>query len=248
MPTFDDIKNDTKNNGILRYLEALSPIMDNLSSKLIIDYTTPQTVWTIDHNLGSRPLVQVFSAMPPSTTPVSYQLELSSALPDVEQVLVARISSATLNGLTVGVKTAVRWDWQFPYGVTLLMSFVHIVEPVTANSYDIDFNISTVPMTSGPTVTGGTITVDSSFVLGMPVYSTAPITANNVYPFTFPPGFINITVTPVGGAVVGGAVDVYLAVQPSAPYPNRYAVEHPTDSRVIITHAFPRVGRAVLIG
>lgn len=31
-------------------------------AKLLIDITTPLAVWTIDHNLGSRPVVQVFDS------------------------------------------------------------------------------------------------------------------------------------------------------------------------------------------
>ncbi len=117
------------------------------TTKIIASFTS-SAVRTIDHNLGSKPLVQVADSN-------NMQLESISPLP--EPVTIASLSAADLTGVPPGPPFPVRSGILLPFNGSIVASQgVVVAPPAGPPTFSIDFAISGVP------ITGGTIVVPAA--------------------------------------------------------------------------------------
>lgn len=195
-------------------------------AKQIVDVNVATDVWTIDHNLGSQPLVQVFDSTWKAMQPFNpIQGERST-------VLLARLSSLALAGVPPGPPFPVRLALPLSYNGLIAATGVAIDEPTLA-PFLVDFSINSLP------ITGGTVSVPPAppgFVVPGAAVTTATFVAGDV---------LDILITTA--APIVGAVDVFGVMQ-RTPSPGEYVLEHPTLDRIIVTHDQPQTGHVVIIG
>lgn len=195
--------------------------------KQIVDFTTPQTTWTIDHNIGSRPLVQVFDT-------AARQLEAVNTFPEAK-TLVARLSAPVLTAIPPGPPVPIRVGLPFPYSGAILSTYVAVDEATVGGPFTVSFAITGVP------ITGGGVTVPAS-----PTGTTVPgaaVTALNLFTNA---DVLDVLVSPAA-PITAGSIDVFLLLQRTLN-PGQYLADHPTDDRVVITHPAATAGRAVILG
>lgn len=198
-------------------------------TKLIVDITAPLAVWTIDHNLGSFPLVQVLNASGQEMVPFNV------ASGNVREMPVARLSSVSLVAIPAGPAFSSRVALPVGYEGTILSAHAAVDEPTLGGPFTVDFSIGGTP------ITGGTITVPAS-AAGV-VIQGAAVTALNI--FTAGQTIDVLVTTPA--PITAGAIDVFLVLARTLN-PGEYILQHATDNRVVITHPAPQDGKAVILG
>jgi len=192
--------------------------------KQIVQFAVPSLTWTVDHNLGSQPLVQVFDASFNSlpTGVASAPLYLGHV---PAAVLLTRAGVETLRAAFVlpgsgGAITATR---------------AVCAEGVSGTpTGSLQFTLSG----AGGPMTGGDIPVVASG-LGA-VLPGNPVTGNNV----FVGGDTLLVETNFAATATGGALDVYADITAVGGY----AIANPTVNRVIVTHQVPTAGFLILVG
>jgi hypothetical protein len=196
------------------------------TTKIIASFVSA-SVWTIDHNLGTKPLAQVADAN-------NMQLEPVSPLP--EPITIASLSALDLAGVPPGPPFPVRSGILLPFnGSIVATQGIVVVPPAGPPTFAIDFAIGGVP------ITGGSVVVPAAAPPG-PIPGT-PVTGGNVFSLITPLDVLITTAAPIGA----GAVDVVLDML-RTPRPGQYTLEHATDDRVVITHPAPTTGVAILVG
>jgi hypothetical protein len=196
--------------------------------KQIVEFNIAQTVWTINHNIGSQPLVQVFDT-------ARRQLQPIHTFPE-QNLMVARLSAAALTAVPTGAPFPQRVAIPLPYNGAILSAFVAVDELIGAVGFAVDFAISGVP------ITGGTVTVAPAVLPGVTIPGAA-VTALNLFT---PASVLDVLIT-TAAPIAGGAIDVFLVLQRTLN-PGQCFVDHPTDDRVVITHPAALTGRAVILG
>lgn len=198
-------------------------------TKLIVDVSTPLTIWTIDHNLGSFPIVQIVNAAGQELVPYNV------AGGNLREMLVARLSAPSLAAIPSGPPFLSRLALPVGYNGTILATHVVVDEPTLGGPFTVDFSILGTP------VTGGTVAVPPS--PPGTVLPGTPVTGANI--FTAGQTIDVLVTTPA--PIVAGAIDVFVVLA-RTQNPGEYILQHATDNRVVITHSAPQAGKAVILG
>jgi len=207
-------------------------------AKQVVQVTTALSAWTIDHNLGSQPLVQVYDTAFRQMTPVlQFQRDvLSFGVVDLGVPMIAG---------PVGVALA-RYEGQIIEVYGLTASGIPSAAAIT-----LQWEIDKTPSGGGVVPLGG----------GLVTVPAGPHPQGIVFPGS-PVASANVFSGPIAGA---GSEDILLATAtgPSAPGigllslhavvertlgPNQYHLDHPTENRITITHPQPTTGWVVLVG
>lgn len=203
-------------------------------AKLYAEFTTPAVVWTVDHNLGSKPVALVFDAtwrqlQPVRTFPkdVLYFGRSDHAL--VVPGLVAQLP-ARFEGRLLEV-----------YGIS--------TNGLTPSGGDIyQWEIDATPSGGGIVpVVGGALAIPGPLLPGAILQGTSPTSAN-IFGQKGGGGsedIIRVTATPSGPGV--GAIDLY-AVAERSLQPGQYTLQHITDDRFVVTLYAPTAGYVILVG
>ncbi len=198
-------------------------------AKLESRFDVATLVWTIDHNLGSRPHLQVYDI-------AGNLLQLVTlSPPQRDQIVMTRVSPAILTTLPAGPTVLASWVATFRGAVDEL---VLSVEEAITGAPDFTFDVAI----NGTPTTGGSVVVNAVQALGARLGGGAPSALN-----TFEVGD---TVTVRATAVTpptGGAVLAYMDVERRLQT-GHYIAAHATENRVVITHPAARTGFALLIG
>jgi len=198
-------------------------------AKSVVQITTPASVWQIDHNLGSQPIVQVHDASWSQLRPVHTYPE--------QAAMVARLGPVHLSTLIPGPPVPVRAAWVFPYNGAIVGAQVAVDDSVIGPlNITVDFDIN------GNPITGGTVLVPGGSPPGL-VFPGLPITGANLFT---PSDALGISVS-VDAPVVSGNMDVFLVLQRTLNT-GEYLLQHATENRVIVTHPAAVSGYAVVIG
>lgn len=185
--------------------------------------------WTIDHNLGSRPLIQAYDLNG------NLLQKVTLAPPPRDQIVMSRTPPPVLTTLPAGPTILATWIATFAGAVDELILTVD--EPITgAPTMSFDVTINGTPMT------GGTVVVGAPVSLGARLGGGAP-TALNV----FAVGDTVDVIATVPATPTGGFIMAYLDVERRLQT-GQYLAQHSTENRVVITHPVPTTGFALLIG
>ncbi len=181
--------------------------------------------WTIDHGLGSRPLVQVFDL-------AGNQLELAKDLP----VTFLPLGGVPPPVLTTDAGPTVR-SLPATFRGTISNLLLRAAEPVTGTpAFTLQAAINGTP------TTGGLITVSATLALGANAAGT-PATALNA----FDPGDSLEISYAAGTPPTGGFIETYLEVTKGLQA-GQYSLVHSTLNRVVITHPVATAGFAIVLG
>ena len=197
-------------------------------AKLLSTFVAPgQQVWTITHNLGSKPAVQVFDDL-------NRQLQAVRDFPE-QQWNAARLSPASLGAAVPGPFVPIRAGMAVPFNGAIVGVLVGVDEAVAGSSFSISAAINAAP------ITGGIVTVP----IGPPgaYIAGTPVTAGNL----FVAGDLIDVIISTGAPITAGAVDVILIVQRTLNS-GQYLLEHASDNQLVITHPAAQAGFAIIVG
>lgn len=190
----------------------------------------PSTVWVVDHNLGSKPMAQVFDTSYNMLRPVP-------SGGSEQQVYLGAITPAVLTGLPAGV-TTLRPALPLSFGGTFVRAHAvqaeGVVGPVVGT---ITFELSGA---GGPMVGGG-ITLAAGTLGG--VLAGVDATGNNA----FAAGDSLAVRASMTTAPLAGFLELW-ALMAAGPQTGEYTLQHITDNRLVITHPAPTAGFVILVG
>lgn len=194
--------------------------------KQIAQITVPSAAWTIDHNLGSQPLVQAYDD--------NFRLlaAFTAANPPTEQWAAGFVPGAVL---TVAVGPANHGGFVAPFDGFIEGAYLSVMEALTGAP-----NFVYQPTINGTPVTGGLVSVTGPLATGAIVDSTAVTAANK-----FTAGqTVRARLNAGNVAPTAGSVNLFLRVRRA----DHCFIQHVNENRVTITHPEARTGFVVLIG
>lgn len=202
-------------------------------TKQLVEKGTAQTVWTIDHNLGSRVIALVFNTS-------WFQLEAID-LTNPKKVQRAYGDVDLLTTPTGPVRVGMPLEFNGVITNTYAMVNRAIAGPVDVL---LDWIIDKTPNGGAPTpITGGTVSVVAGGALPLAgLISGAPVTAANGFDAGDLLDIVATTTTPSAGEVE------LWAELTRVLNPGEFTLEQPTEDRIVVTHPAPTTGFVVLIG
>lgn len=190
---------------------------------------TPLAQWTINHNLGTQPVVLVFDTG-------FTQLQVFPATGGVERVYLGSIPSSVLSALPGGL-TTLRTALPVEFNGILESAFAVAAEAVTGvPDGTLEFEIA-----GQGAMTGGDITLAAT-ALGVTIAGAAATATNILTAGGTLDVRANITTAPTAGSL-----DLFAVVR-RTPNLGQYTLANPTINQVLITHPAAISGFAVLIG
>jgi len=197
---------------------------------IVASFQTPPGAnpWIIDHNLGSKPFIQVYSS------PAPFRLLSQVGFGDRRHVRF--LGRMPTSGLAPG---QVRNGLALPQNGDLLRTFAICEAPISGPvDFTIQFTLAGTPLTPE-----ADIAVNSAQARGDEVAGAAIATGNGV----FQAGDALDIDAVVNTAPPDGALEVYAEINRTLQ-PDEYRVEHVNDNRIQVIFAQDTAGFAILVG
>ena len=208
-------------------------------AKQIVQVVAPTTTWTIDHNLGTQPIVQVFDASFRQMVPVN--------TPQRDYLSFGRLDLAGPAALGPIGTVPARYEGRI---IEVYATTVNGVSGAAATA-SIQWEIDTTPSGGGVTpLSGGLVVIPTGTHPQGAVFPGSSVAGANLFsgPLRTPGQEDTLQATLVAPLVIGaGSAELYAVVE-RTPGPNQYFLDHPNDNRIVVTHPQATQGWVVLIG
>lgn len=186
------------------------------------------TTWTIDHNLGVKPIVQVFDEL-------GNMLEATNLdSPPRATIPLTNVPDAVLTSLA---GTTVLHEWIATYRGSVVDLLATVSEAITGTpDFTVDITIGGTPMT------GGDIAVTATQTLGTRLSGGTPTADNEFEVGDSVQMRITMNTAPTAGALIL-SLDTQRALRTG-----QYLMQHVDENRVVITHPAQQAGFATIVG